>query len=232
MIPRDQAKSWNAVAVGAAVVSVAALVGLLGWGLTRPGDSAGEGIADLTAASSSPTPTPPTAASRTFPRPSVRDASVGSLQLSSAPPPTRLVIKDLDVDATVDAVGVQDDGAMVIPAAPTSVGWYRFGSAPTDPEGHTVIAGHVATPEDGPGALAPLRGAEPGMVVSVTDADGEVHDYEVVGREKIVKKSLPVDEIFDREGKPLLVLITCGGEYLPELRSHRDNIVVMAEPID
>ena len=120
---------------------------------------------------------------------------------------------------------------MVIPAAPTSVGWYRFGGAPADAKGNTVIAGHVATREDGAGALAPLRGAEPGMRVTVTTSDGEEHDYEVAGREAVVKKALPVDEIFARDGRPLLVLITCGGEYLPELRSHRDNIVVTAVPV-
>ena len=88
----------------------------------------------------------------------------------------------------------------------------------------------MATREDGPGALAPLRNARPGMRVTVTTADGDRHDYEVVGREAIVKKALPVDEIFARDGRPLLVLITCGGEYLPELRSHRDNIIVTAVP--
>ena len=69
------------------------------------------------------------------------------------------------------------------------------------------------------------------MRVTVTTADGTEHDYEVVGRRAIVKKALPVDEIFARDGRPLLVLITCGGEYLPELRSHRDNIVVTAVPV-
>jgi sortase (surface protein transpeptidase) len=129
-------------------------------------------------------------------------------------------------------VGVQDDGAMVIPAEPTSVGWYRYGSAPDDRRGNTVIAGHVATREDGKGALAALREAEPGMEVIVTTADGTEHRYEVTGREAIVKKALPVAEIFARDGRPLLVLITCGGEYNPQLRSHRDNIVVTATPVE
>ena len=119
---------------------------------------------------------------------------------------------------------------MVIPAARMSAGWYRYGSAPEDPEGNTVIAGHVATP-DGPGALAPLKKAKPGMRVTVTTADGEEYEYEITGREAIVKKALPVDEIFARDGRPVLVLITCGGEYIRELRSHRDNIVVTAVPV-
>jgi hypothetical protein len=214
---------------------VAALVALTAWFLGRPGPSAGTALADVrstanatpTASATAPEPSP----GRSLPQPGTRDASLGSLVVSEAPAPARLVISDLGVDATVTGVGVQEDGAMVIPAAPTSVGWYRYGSAPGDPEGNTVIAGHVATREDGAGALAPLRGAKPGMRVTVTTADGTKHRYEVVGRERIVKKALPVDEIFAREGPPLLVLITCGGEYLPELRSHRDNVVVTAVPL-
>jgi hypothetical protein len=229
---------WVAVSVVSAVVALAALGGLALWALDRPGPSAGTDLVEVRATvsgtlSTTSTDVAPTATPRprsALPPTKARDASLGALTTSAQPPPTRLVIHALDVDARVDDVGVQDDGAMVIPAAPTSVGWYRYGSAPSDPAGNTVIAGHVATREDGPGALAPLRNARPGMRVTVTTADGDRHDYEVVGREAIVKNALPVDEIFARDGRPLLVLITCGGEYLPELRSHRDNIIVTAVP--
>ena len=235
---RDKRSSrWVALSVVSAVVALAALGGLALWALGRPGSSAGADLADVratapaapTASTTAPSATP--SPSRSLPQPKTRDASLGSLTASAQPAPTRLVIRGLGVDARVDDVGVQDDGAMVIPAAPTSVGWYRYGAAPGDALGNTVIAGHVATREDGPGALAPLRAAKPGMRVTVTTADGTKHDYKVVGREAVVKKALPVDEIFARDGRPLLVLITCGGEYLPELRSHRDNIIVTAVPV-
>jgi hypothetical protein len=210
---------------------VAALVALTVWFVGLPGPSAGTTLAEAESTGTARPTASSTVSTPQLPQPGTRDASLDSLADSRAPAPTRLVIRDLGVDATIKGVGVQQDGAMVIPAAPTSVGWYRYGAAPGDPEGNTVIAGHVATREDGPGALAPLRGATPGMRVTVTTADGVQHRYEVVGRELIVKKALPVDEIFAREGKPLLVLITCGGEYLPELRSHRDNVVVTAVPV-
>lgn len=233
MTSTPQARRWSVAAVASAVVAVLALVALLGWAVTRPDDRAGDGLAALTATSASPTPAAtspsgpePTPSIRATARPATPDA------VERAPAPTRLRVPDLGIDARVDPVGVKDDGAMVIPAAPTSVGWYEYGSAPADPEGHTVVAGHVATREDGPGAFAPLVGAEEGMEIEVTDADGEEHRYVVRGREAIRKKALPVDEIFARDGKPVLVLITCGGEYIPELRSHRDNIVVTAVPVD
>lgn len=233
-------RRWVLLCAGAAAVSVLALVGLLAWALGRPGPSAGPTLETVRADGGSPTPsTParPSPTSATTPSlspPATRDATLGAAtgRDRAAPRPTRLVIPALGVDATVRPVGVQPDGAMVIPAAPTSVGWYRFGSAPDDDAGTTVIAGHVATREDGAGALAPLRRAEPGMRVTVTTADGTRHRYRVEGRESIVKKALPVDEIFARDGRPVLVLITCGGEYIPELRSHRDNVVVTAVPVD
>ncbi|MGG5258144.1 class F sortase [Phycicoccus avicenniae] len=226
MSTTPESRRWSVAAACAALVALVAGAALTGWVLTRPDDTAGDGLAALrtpAATTSAPPPTPEAT-------PSVRATPRATEATAAAPRPVRLRIPDLGVDASVRPVGVQRDGGMVIPAEPTSVGWYRYGRAPADPLGHTVIAGHVATREDGPGALAPLAGAEEGMRVEVLDADGVRHRYVVRGRENIRKKALPVDEIFAREGRPLLVLVTCGGEYLPELRSHRDNVVVTAEP--
>jgi hypothetical protein len=40
---------------------------------------------------------------------------------------------------------------------------------------------------------------------------------------------LPLDRLFARDGPPRLTLITCGGPFLPEFGSYRDNVVVVAE---
>ena len=42
---------------------------------------------------------------------------------------------------------------------------------------------------------------------------------------------LPLDRLFARDGPPRLTLITCGGPFLPEYLSYRDNVVVVAEPL-
>lgn len=237
MSPVPAQRRWSVAAAAAAVVAVVAILLLVVWAVNRPGDRDGDGLEALRSAGPlSASPSPSRSGSGPEPTPSIRasarPAAPADVRGSAAPPPTLIRIPDLGIAARVDAVGVQDDGAMVIPAAPTSVGWYRYGRAPADPEGHTVIAGHVATREDGPGAFAPLVGATKGMRVDVVDADGTQHRYVVRGREAIRKKALPVDEIFARDGDPVLVLITCGGEYIPELRSHRDNVVVTAVPVD
>jgi sortase (surface protein transpeptidase) len=127
-------------------------------------------------------------------------------------------------------VGVSPDGQMALPEDVDRVGWYRFGPAPGE-DGSAVLAGHVDHREQGLGALAPLRTTEAGDVVVVTDATGRESRWQVVSRELITKQALPLDSIFGREGLPRLVLVTCGGPFLPEFRSYRDNVVVVAEPI-
>ena len=65
----------------------------------------------------------------------------------------------------------------------------------------------------------------------VTDATGRRRRWRVVSRELISKQVLPLDRLFARDGPPRLTLITCGGPFLPEFRSYRDNVVVVAEPV-
>ena len=59
---------------------------------------------------------------------------------------------------------------------------------------------------------------------------GGLGSVRVVARELLEKQVLPLDRLFAREGPPRLTLITCGGPFLPEYRSYRDNLVVVAEP--
>jgi hypothetical protein len=66
----------------------------------------------------------------------------------------------------------------------------------------------------------------------VTVDGGRDLRYRVVGKQTIVKQRLPVERLFARDGAPRLVLITCGGPFVPELSSYRDNLVVVAVPVE
>ena len=146
------------------------------------------------------------------------------------PDPVRLIVPARGVDTAVDPVGVEPDGQMTIPGDVARVGWYRFGPAPGD-DGSAVIAGHVDDREQGLGAMAVLRDAAVGDEAVVTDAAGTQTRWRVVSRELIQKQVLPLDRLFAREGPPRLTLITCGGPFLAEFGSYRDNVVVVAEPV-
>lgn len=233
------------------VVAVAAVLAVLSpavWLLSRPEPDAGVPLAEALA----PTQTPPSQAAavptdepstgsgtddsdgagpRTLGDVTVRDASLDALARETDPAPARFQVPDLGIDAAVDAVGVEDDGSMVIPAEIARVGWYRFGPAPGAERGNAVVAGHVDAAGEGPGALFDLRGVEVGARITVTDESGTEHTYEVVSRETVTKDVLPIEQIFDRTGEHRLVVITCGGPFQPELRSYRDNVVVTALPV-
>ncbi|MGY1988425.1 class F sortase [Blastococcus sp. SYSU DS0669] len=216
-------------AAASAVLGLALAVGApTAWALSRPDAAAGSPVDQVLERPAAPTP--PTAAPPTSPLPpvSVRDAA--PTVVPEVAPPVRIEVPGLGVTAPVDPVGIAGDGQMELPEDVTRVGWYRFGPEP-GVAGNSVIAGHVDDREQGPGALFPLRTAEPGEEITVTDAAGETTRWRVVSREVIEKDVLPLDEIFRRDGPPRLVVLTCGGPFLPEFRSYRDNVVVVAEPV-
>jgi hypothetical protein len=142
--------------------------------------------------------------------------------------PASLTIDDLDLWGPIRGVGLEDDGQLEIPDE-TEIGWYRYGAAPGY-EGATVLAAHVTWN----GTIGPfhrLGDLDPGALVEVTLEDGSTRTYEVVERTMYNKDALPRDRIWRNTGDETLVLITCGGDFNPEIRRYRQNIVVYAVPV-
>lgn len=179
-------------------------------------------------------PAAPTATGTTGPVPLVpaearRPAALPERPRASAP--VGLQLPDVDVDVDVVPVGVREDGQMEIPESGFDVGWYRYGAAPGQGEGSTVLASHVDTLAEGRGVLARLTELRRGDVVSVALADGTAVDYRVTGRRTVPKAGLDTQALFDRSGPERLQLVTCGGPWQPERSSYRDNVIVTAEPV-
>jgi sortase family protein len=212
-------------AAAGAVLGLALAVGVpTAWQLTREPAAAG---ATVEQALPAPTPSPPVPVDAGV-AVTLRDAApTGVPQL---PAPVGLAVPALGVEAAVEPVGVRDDGQMALPEDVDRLGWYRFGPVP-GAAGSAVVAGHVDDLEQGLGALAPLREAGAGDEVVVTDAAGGTTRWRVVSRELVEKQALPLDRLFGREGPSRLVLVTCGGPFLPEYGGYRDNVVVVAEPL-
>jgi sortase (surface protein transpeptidase) len=235
-------RRWWILVAACLVVAVAAP---LGWWLTRPSASEGVSVTSVGAVPSSSAPSSegpssapasqePSSASTTkpaVPKVTARPATPADEAPEAPTNPVSLSIPAIDVRAAVDPVGVQKDGSMVIPRSVDRVGWYRYGPPPGARAGAAVVAGHVDSKAQGPGAMFRLRDIGVGDRVDVRLADGRTVRYEVVGKETLVKKRLPTERLFARDGAPRLVLITCGGPFIPELSSYRDNLVVVAEPV-
>ncbi|GAA3227726.1 class F sortase [Pseudonocardia petroleophila] len=144
--------------------------------------------------------------------------------------PSRVRLASLDVDAEVVDVGVDDRGEMEVPQDVSTVGWYRFGPGPGASSGSAVLSGHVDDRVQGRGAFYRLGELSPGDPVQVELTDGTVTAYVVDRVRRIAKEELPVEELFARDGAPVLTLVTCGGDFDREARSYRENVVVTATP--
>ncbi|GAA1924822.1 hypothetical protein GCM10009716_36390 [Streptomyces sodiiphilus] len=145
----------------------------------------------------------------------------------AAPDPVRLRMPGLGVDAAVDPVGVAADGGVEIPEDAARTGWYRFGPAPGSAAGSAVIVGHVDDRTGDLGVLAALYEVRPGDEVSVERSGAPPVRYEVTARRVVPKEELP-EEVFRRDGSPVLTLITCAGPYDRDNGGYRSNMVVTA----
>jgi hypothetical protein len=143
--------------------------------------------------------------------------------------PIGLQIDSIDVARyPVRAVGLEPDGQLEIPDE-TEIGWYRYGATPGEP-GATVLAAHVSWNRTS-GPFARLGTVEPGARIEVTLDDGSTRRYEVVERAVYGKLELPKERMWRTTGDEELILITCGGDYNPQIRRYRENIVVYAVPV-
>lgn len=141
--------------------------------------------------------------------------------------PVELAIPALQVRAWVLPVGTRADGSLQVPPSARDLGWWRGSAAPGSPSGTVVIAGHVDTAQEGPGALFRLAEIPVGSRIHVRSRDGTTRTYRVAARRSYPKRNLPAT-VFAGSGSPRLVLITCGGTFDEHTRSYSDNIVAYA----
>jgi hypothetical protein len=213
--------------MGGSTAALAALVLLALAGCAVPAaDGPTSGMRD--AASATPTAPEPRAAVPDIPRSS---AALAERPALTAPAPVRLVIADLGIDVPIEAVGLDDQGRMGLPADPAIAAWYRFGPAPGGATGSTVVAAHVDSAIYDIGPFSRLAGAPAGTRVEVTTADGVVHAYAFQSTAILPKESIDWTETFARDGGPRLTLVTCGGEFDYDARRYLSNVIVTAVPI-
>jgi hypothetical protein len=143
--------------------------------------------------------------------------------------PTRLVLPG-GRSAPVAAVGLHDDGSLVIPGDPRTVGWWSGGAQAGDRFGSVVVAGHIDTESRGMGVLAVLPTLRARQVVELAAGRRSIR-YTVVSARLVPQAQLSrLGSLFRTTGDPQLVLVTCGGTFDPVRHRYADNYVVVARP--
>ena len=144
-------------------------------------------------------------------------------------PPRMLAIPRLDLKMPITAVTVDDTGAMAVPTRPSEIGWYAYGPRPGSARGSAVLGGHVDSREYGVGPLVALKQLRRGDDIVITTNRG-TERFRVSTIRLIGKRDLDLREVFTREGKPLLRILTCGGTYRRS-EGYQANVVVTARPV-
>ena len=147
--------------------------------------------------------------------------------VSMGVPPVKLMIPALGVEAAVEPVGDDPDGAMSVPTHPDNVAWYQPGTGMGVP-GNAVFAAHV----NWDGRLRPfglLHLLEQGNVIQVIDEKDRGYEYVVESKHWVRAEGAPLEEIFAQPDTPVVTLITCGGEYVAARREYLDRLIVKAK---
>lgn len=147
------------------------------------------------------------------------------------PRPLIIGIPKLGIQADIDYVGVDENGAMEVPSTADRVAWFRYGYKPGE-KGNAAIAGHYDNESGGPAIFFNLSKLEVGDEIYVQSEDGSQRKFIVTRKENYDLDTIPIDQIFEKSDKAKLNLITCAGWFNGEIRSYSQRIVVYTEMVE
>jgi hypothetical protein len=149
-------------------------------------------------------------------------------QPGTTPPPVRLSVPRLGIDARVERVGLDGQGNLAAPNALKDVAWYAGGPAPGE-AGAAVMDGHLGV-RPGQAVFWDLRHIRPGDRIIVKRADGTRVTFVVDGA-RTYARTASVPELFSTDGTSQLWLITCSGRWDYGRSTYDDRLIVHARVV-
>jgi len=147
--------------------------------------------------------------------------------------PILLTIPKIGVSASIESVANDSTDRMDVPQGVQNVAWWNLGPLPGAP-GNSVISGHLDNYLQEPAVFWRLRELVPGDTLSVRDARGINHTFEVVSSELYDHDQVPLDVIFGDAVRirPNLILITCEGAWDAGARNYDQRFVVYTKMVE
>jgi sortase (surface protein transpeptidase) len=140
--------------------------------------------------------------------------------------PVAISIPAIGVTSRLIGLGLNRNGTVEVPADPGVAGWYRLGTRPGS-LGSAVILGHVDS-VGGPAVFYDLRTLGQGDVVDVRTAGGGSERFRVQSVRVYPNDEFPAQRVYAAQGRRVLNLVTCGGEYDAANGGYQANVVVQA----
>jgi sortase A len=143
--------------------------------------------------------------------------------------PSRLIIPIINVDASIEHLGKNSQGAMAMTKSLVNVVWYDLGPKPGE-SGTAVIGGHF-NGDRKTSVFNNLSKLNLGDKISVTDDQGVVNTF-VVREIKSFDKNADASEIFNtNDNKAHLNLITCKGIWDKISQTYSQRLVIFTDKI-
>ncbi len=141
--------------------------------------------------------------------------------------PVRVIIPSIDVDASVEYVGLTALGAMDVPKDPNAVAWFNLGVRPGE-EGSAVIAGHSGY-KNKPAVFDNLHLLQNGSQFSIEDDKGITTSF-VVRDIRMYDLGADAGDVFgSSDGIAHLNLVTCEGVWDAVSKTYSKRRVVFAD---
>lgn len=142
--------------------------------------------------------------------------------------PQTLRIPKINVDTTIESVGLDSSRKMGVPEDSDNVAWYNLGPRP-GADGSAVLAGHKDEASGAPSVFWDLKKLQAGDELIITDSEGNERTFLVTGIEEYPDANFPLQKVFSSSGKPILNLITCEGVFNQATRNYSHRTVVYSE---
>lgn len=142
--------------------------------------------------------------------------------------PKKLSIPRIGVEANVEYVGLDRNGAMDVPKQFTDVAWYRLGFRVGD-NGSAVITGHYDTTTGAPAVFWRIGELVVNDKINIIDTKGISYTFVVVEKDVYPYDQLPLQRIFGSTGTPGLNLVTCSGKWNKTTKNYSTRTVIYAK---
>ncbi len=143
--------------------------------------------------------------------------------------PQTVRIPAIGVDARIIPLGLGAYGTVEVPSlsTPNLTSWFDGGVTPGQ-IGPAVLLGHVDSAVTGPAVFYRLGDLRPGNLVYVTRADHRTAVFQVSSVNLFSQWDFPSKKIYGTTSRPVLRLITCGGEFDTKTHLYLDRTVAFA----
>ena len=139
--------------------------------------------------------------------------------------PVNISIPKINVNTTIESVGMDSKGRMDVPKDADNTAWFRLGYRPGT-NGSAVIDGHYDKASGAPAVFWDLDKLEDGDQIIVTDDAGNKWTFVVNRTTKYPYDQFPLKEVFGASDVPKLNLITCHGEWNDNTKNYAERMVI------